>query len=347
VIHEHQAPTGAYIASPSVPSYRYSWFRDGAFVADAMSRSGETESAEAFFGWCSDVILARSSRVEDLIRRHRAGEAIDPAAHLHCRYTVDGREYEGKWSSFQLDGYGLWLWALGEHAERHGRAIAPYADAAALSARYVSEFWHEPCFDWWEERWGVHTATLASIVGGLIAASGWDELTGGVRELARDTAALARDAVRDEAVVDGRLGAALGDSRLDASLLACATPLRLLAPDDPVMEEIARALEEEIAHGGVHRYAGDTYYGGGEWLLLAAFLGWWYAEVGRADDARAQLEWIERRAEPNGDLPEQVDEHVLSRQGLREWTDRWGPSPSPLLWSHAMYLTLVGELGVT
>ena len=347
MIREHQAPSGAFVASPSLPSYRYSWLRDGAFIADAMSRVGETESAEAFYRWCSGVVEARADRIAALVERGRGGEQIERGEHLHCRYTVDGREYEGEWSSFQLDGYGSWLWALGEHARRHGASSAPFAQGAALSVRYVAEFWAEPCFDWWEERWGRHTTTLASVYAGLAAAREWEELPAETREQADRAAGKITAAIRAEAVVAGRLGSELGDARLDASLLACATPFRAVEPGEPVTAATVAALEETIAHGGVHRYPGDTYYGGGEWLLLAAFLGWWYAEVGRPEDARRQLEWIEQRAGPKGDLPEQVDEHVLSLEGLRGWTDRWGPSPSPLLWSHAMYLTLADELGVT
>jgi len=347
VIREHQAASGAFIASPSLPSYRFSWLRDGAFVADALSRVGETESAEAFFGWCAGVVEARADRIVALVERHRGGEQIEPREHLHCRYTVDGCEFEGEWSSFQLDGYGSWLWALGEHARRHEASIAPFARGAALSVSYVAEFWAEPCFDWWEERWGRHTATLASVYAGLAAAREWEGLPGETRERADRAADRIDAAIRAEAVVGERLGGELGDARLDASLIACATPFRALEPGDPLLAATVAALEETIAHGGVHRYPGDTYYGGGEWLLLAAFLGWWYSEVGRLDDAGRQLEWIEARAEPNGNLPEQVDEHVLSPEGLEEWTGRWGASPSPLLWSHALYLTLADELGVT
>ena len=43
-----QSPAGGYVASPTFGPYRYSWFRDGAFIADAMSRVGEVESAERF-----------------------------------------------------------------------------------------------------------------------------------------------------------------------------------------------------------------------------------------------------------------------------------------------------------
>ena len=107
VIRENQAATGAYLASPSLPSYRFSWLRDGAFVADAASRAGERASAEAFFGWCAAVVSSRRRRIEELVRRHHAGEAVDRKEHLHCRYTADGREFEGEWSSHQLHGYGL------------------------------------------------------------------------------------------------------------------------------------------------------------------------------------------------------------------------------------------------
>ncbi len=311
-----------------------------------MSRVGEAQSAEAFFGWCSDVVLARRRHVGELIERHRAREAIGRGDHLHCRYTVDGREFEGEWSSYQLDGYGLWLWALGSHAERHRRSLRPWLEAAALSVRYLAEFWREPCFDWWEERWGVHTATVASVARGLGEASGWDELPRELRELAGRNAILAGDAIRLEAVVDGRLGGELGDARLDASLVACATPLGVVTAQDPIMEATVLALEAEIAHGGVHRYPGDVYYGGGEWLLLAALLGWWYTDVGRRDEGCAQLQWIAARATPEGHLPEQVEEHVLDPAALGDWRGRWGPSACPLLWSHAMYLTLASELGL-
>ena len=41
IIAEHQHPNGAYPASPTFSAYRgYSWLRDGAFIAEGMSRAG-------------------------------------------------------------------------------------------------------------------------------------------------------------------------------------------------------------------------------------------------------------------------------------------------------------------
>ncbi len=348
IIRANQAPSGAYLASPNFPVYRYSWLRDGAFIADAMSRAGQIASAEAFFAWCSRVLSAREARIDALIARQQAGEAIDAAEFLHARYTLDGEESGEEWTDFQLDGYGAWLWALDAHRRRHGRPVEPFLAGAVLSARYIAAFWDHPSYDWWEEHPDHrHTSTLAALYGGLVAAAGWDACPANLRAELADVAAEIRRTVVADAERLGRLPKWLGGDAVDASLVAAATPFRLLAPEDPLMTATVRAVEDELVDdGGVHRYADDTYYGGGEWLLLGGLLGWYDAEVGRTDDARARLAWIAERATPDGELPEQVPEHLLAPERLAEWERRWGPVATPLLWSHAMYLTLSLELGV-
>lgn len=345
MIEAGQAASGAYLASPNFPVYRYSWFRDGAFIADAMSRAGRPESAEAFFAWCSRVLVLRKERIERLVARRAVGETIGSEELLHCRYTLDGDEAPDQWWNFQLDGYGTWLWALAEHHRRNGSDVGPCREAVELTVEYLAAFWAEPSYDWWEEHIGhQHTSTLAAIYGGLGAAASL-ELRPGVQERALGTAALIRSAVLERGVRHGRLVKWLDGDDLDASLLACATPFRLLSPDDPVMTATVEALEAELAHGGVHRYAADTYYGGGEWVLLAALLGWYYAGVRRTEDAWAQLDWVALQATPSGELPEQVDGHLLAPEYHAQWVERWGPVATPLLWSHAMFLTLALELG--
>ena len=138
VILANQAPTGAYLASPAFPVYRYSWFRDGAFIADAMSRAGHPDSADAFFDWFSRVLMDRAALIEGLLARRHAGERLLPGDFLHARYTLDGDDSSEEWWTFQLDGYGTWLWALDEHVRRHGGTVERWADAAALSARYLA-----------------------------------------------------------------------------------------------------------------------------------------------------------------------------------------------------------------
>jgi isomaltose glucohydrolase len=95
--------------------------------------------------------------------------------------------------------------------------------------------------------------------------------------------------------------------------------------------------------GGVHRHA-DTYYGGGEWLLLTAMLGLARLEAGDPEGARGCLDWVGAHASPAGELPEQSQDHLLAPEHYERWVEKWGPPPSPLLWSHAMFLDLATEL---
>lgn len=347
IIRANQDERGGYMACPKFPVYRYCWLRDGAFIADAMSRAGEVASAEAFFGWCAQILEARADRIDTLVARSASQETIPLEAFLPARYTLDGRESTAEWTDFQLDGYGTWLWALGSHAERHDRPVEPYLRGALLSARYVAAFWGHPSYDWWEEHVERrHTSTLAAIYGGLRAVS----TMAAVPQAERDRFAEVAEAIRATVVADasgmGRLRKWLGGTSVDASLISVATPFRLLEPGHPLVCATIEAIEADLAHGaGVHRYLGDTYYGGGQWLLLAALLGWQYAQTGRVQDAWRELGWVASQANESGELPEQVSDHLLAPAELPRWEARWGPIARPLLWSHAMFLALALELG--
>ncbi|MGZ6005667.1 MAG: glycoside hydrolase family 15 protein, partial [Candidatus Saccharimonadales bacterium] len=132
VINEYQQPSGAYPASPNFAVYNYSWFRDGAFIADGMSRAGQIESAERFFDWCSKIVVDRRDHILN-------------GGKLDARYTYDGQESTEDWETFQLDGYGTLLWAMKQHSARHGRSIDQYQEAAGLIQHYLATNWREPC----------------------------------------------------------------------------------------------------------------------------------------------------------------------------------------------------------
>jgi GH15 family glucan-1,4-alpha-glucosidase len=270
VILDGQAPSGAYVACPTFPPYQYCWLRDGSFIADAMSRAGERASAEAFF---------------DFVERLDGFDA---------RYRLDGRPDDSEdWPLRQHDGWGLFLWSVREHCRRHG--VTPRWETGRI-VRRLERVRYDPCVDWWEEREGVHAATLACIAAGL-----------------EDDLDLSR-----------------AEDRLDASLLA----LPLLG------YELTRPVHDLLSPGGgVWRHLEDEYYGGGEWLLLTAMWGLCF-ETEAADC----LAWIEAHATPEGNLPEQVQDHLLRPEGYEYWAEKWGPPPSPLLWSHAMYLDLANVL---
>jgi GH15 family glucan-1,4-alpha-glucosidase len=112
--------------------------------------------------------------------------------------------------------------------------------------------------------------------------------------------------------------------------------------DEPIYEATVEGVRQELLcpDGGVYRYRGDTYYGGGEWILLTCSLAWHEARTGNLDGVAPLREWVRQTARPNGDLPEQVSNHAQEPGMIAPWVARWGPVATPLLWSHAMYLIM-------
>ncbi len=325
VIQAGQNPAGGYIASPTFATYAYSWVRDGSFIAYAMDRVGEHGSSGAFHRWVADTLLRH---------RHRK--------YLHCRYTLDGQEAVADWPNYQLDGYGAWLWSLDQHVVLSGTTLTDeIKEAATFAANYIGGLWDHACSDCWEEHPDqVHVSTLACLYGGLQASAGLLD-----RPNDRCVAQSIREVVLRAGVNNGRLAKWLGGNGIDASLLWGSTPFGLLDAHDLRMQATLADIERRCmdSTGGVHRYPEDTYYGGGAWLLLTAWLGWHYARLGRQADALRCLGWVEARADAVG-MPEQVADRLNDVAGLSEWIARWGPSAHPLLWSHAMHLVLLEEV---
>jgi GH15 family glucan-1,4-alpha-glucosidase len=341
IILENQSPSGAYLASPNFPTYHYSWFRDGAYIAYAMNCIGQHESAARFHSWAARIINRRAGRVASALQKARCGEALTENDILHTRYTLDGEEGEKEaWPNFQLDGFGTWLWSLAGYQNLAGVPLpADWVSAARLVSDYLAALWRLPCYDCWEEFPNlVHTSTLAAIYGGLQASSKLldDRYTKPTQEIF--------SFLHSNAMMDGRFVKACGRSDVDASLISLAVPYQIVTPDDPKMRNTILAIEQDLLHGGVQRYAEDTYYGGGEWILLTAWLGWYYARSGQLEKARSLFTWVERHADENGNLPEQVPEYLNDDSAYLEWQQRWGAVASPLLWSHAKYLILKSEL---
>lgn len=335
IILESQAPSGAYPACPVFPTYQYSWFRDGAFIAYAMDLVGEHESAGRFHDWAAAAIVKRAELVEQAVAKAKSGHPLEHRELLHTRYGLNGDLADGDWPNFQLDGFGTWLWAIGQHTARTGSNWSTsWQTASQLTADYLKALWRLPCFDCWEEFPDeVHPYTLAAIDAGLRA---HQDLASSDHE---EELLAIRGRLTEASVVDGTFVKSIGRTDVDASLLGLATPYDVVDPDDSRMERtIARIEQDLIRQGGVHRYATDTYYGGGEWVLLTAWLAWHYRRLGRKDHAERLLDWVESQADEQSQLPEQVSDQLNNPSYFPIWVERWGPVAKPLLWSHAMYL---------
>ncbi|MGH6945125.1 MAG: glycoside hydrolase family 15 protein, partial [Geminicoccaceae bacterium] len=154
-------------------------------------------------------------------------------------------------------------------------------------------------------------------------------------------------ALLSRGVRDGAFTKHEGAGTVDANLLFLAVPEAVVPLDEPLFGRTLARIEGELVHGGVHRYRADSFYGGGEWIVLTGFLGWCYARLGRRADAERCLAWIADQADPQGHLPEQVPHCLYDPAMLPVWERRWGRVATPLLWSHAMYLILADELSAS
>ena len=344
-----QDASGAYPASPTFSAYRgYSWFRDGAFIADAMSAAGEIASASAFFDWCARMLTERSDDIKRIVAAAHAGVPVPDSDMLATRFTLDGREGDDEWWDFQLDGYGLWVWALAEHVQRHELDPGRWIPAVELTLDYLTSSWQRPCYDWWEEHSEhVHVSTLGCISAGLHAGASLTAEDSARSRAAAATAATIDDFIRSQGVRDGHLVKWIGTDAVDASLGSLMAPLGVVDARGPLGAATIAELDAQlVVDGGMHRFLADTYFGGGQWPLLSCFLGLAWHRAGSTDRALELLRWSAGTVRESGTMPEQVADHLLDASFVDEWIERWGTSADPLLWSAAMYLRLALELGV-
>jgi GH15 family glucan-1,4-alpha-glucosidase len=338
IIMANQTPDGAYIASPNFGTYAYCWFRDGAFIAYSMDLAGEHQSSRAFHHWAIRTVIKYRSKIRRNIQLIEKGSFPADIDCFHSRFSLDGSEVADEWGHHQLDGLGTWLWSLSAHIKITKQKEIPsdYKEAIDLISDYLTSYWKYPCYDCWEENpEHIHTYTVAAIYGGLQSLS----LVDGV-----DRSSLLDDIrafILEHSVYRGHFIKHTGSHAVDANLVGLSIPYRLVTPGDPLMKKtMAEIYDMLVQDGGVHRYSTDTYYGGGQWLNLAAWLGWYEAEAGNMDRARAALAWMEAQGDEKGNLPEQTSRHMVDPTRYEFWVDKWGEIASPLLWSQAMYLIL-------
>jgi len=343
IIKDNQYSTGAYNASPNFSMYSsYCWLRDGTFTAYSMDRFGEHQSARKFYLWVDKIIKRYPDRIKALITKKRKGISIKPSDFLHTRYKLDGSECADDWQNFQLDGYGTWLWGLTQHITITGdkTLITEFSDSIKLTINYLKHFCLTPNYDCWEELNNqIHPSTLACIYGGLKSINQFIH-----DQEIPDICIKIRELILRKGVYKGRITKYFGSTSIDANLLWLIVPFQMFELTDEITKRTVEDIEKKLYTGGVHRYPEDTYYGGGEWILLTAWLGWYYCQVGELGKARKLLSWIEKQADEKGNLPEQVPNNLNNPDYYSIWIKEWGKIAKPLLWSHAMYLILDKEL---
>ncbi|MGM0431652.1 MAG: glycoside hydrolase family 15 protein [Spirochaetota bacterium] len=347
LILENQHSSGSFVASPTFSQYGYSWLRDGTYIAYSLLLNGYVREVRAHIQWVSDVIARHAYKIQQLPALLASSDARENQWFLSARYTLEGEEDTSDWPNFQIDGYGSWLWLVAQYLKTTQETLPDdWNTSVELIVDYLGLVWNLPNSDCWEEFNGeIHPATLACLAGGVKHIK--DFVGGPYRHTCEELGSNITTFILEHIHEDGYFPKFIGSDMIDASLIWLSVPYGVVAPNHPAMVKTIKKIEQDITFkGGVKRYPQDTYYGGGQWLLLSAFLGWYYVRVGDAKRAEELLNWIISQQEDDGSLSEQILEEVNDPSMVKPWEKRWGKVATPLLWSHAMFLILDNELSV-
>jgi GH15 family glucan-1,4-alpha-glucosidase len=338
-ILRNQSTSGAIVASPDFTQYHFCWLRDGSFSAYALDRAGEYEASERYHAWVNDAIGGISGIIDDVIEKMRHGEQLDPSIMPPARFALDGTSVIDDWPNFQIDGYGTWLWSLGQHLVESDQTSLPKAflSSVACAARYLATFALAPCYDVWEENGSaVHTSTLACVYGGLTTAARLLDDPGLL-----DSAAVIKTRI-SKAVRNGVYVKSSENSDVDASELWLLAPFQAVDLGDQTFLETVATIEDRLTvDGGVRRYATDVYFGSGAWPVLTASLGWHAVAIGDLEKAKRCLSWVTAHFNDAGLLGEQYGGERRDAPHYEEWVEKWGHPAKDLTWSYAMYVVLM------
>ncbi len=334
-------------------TYSYMWPRDGALVADSLDLAGFPDIARSFYTFCRDVLT------DEGFLHHKYNPDGSPASSWHPWVSGGQRQMP-----IQEDETALVVWAMWRHYYRYRdiEFIRPlWVDLVQKAADFMVKYRDEktglplPSYDLWEERWGVHAFTVATVYGGLKAARNFAECFGD-RERAEKYNRAAEEirAGAEKYLYSEKLGRFVRrlvptedpqnpyevDEVLDASLYAI-FKFHLFDVDDPRVASTMKAVEEKLwvktRVGGVARYENDYYHRvsddiaavpGNPWFICTLWLADYYITRAKTTaDLKLALpifEWTAGHALESGVLAEQVNPYTNA-----------AISVSPLTWSHA------------
>lgn len=331
VLRHCSAANGAIIASPDGMTmrdggdgYEYCWWRDGAYISQAMCTVGMQKSARAFLRFARQCQEPNGS----FLHRHFPDGKIGPTWHPPHRIQVD------QTASVVQTAYHLYR-STGD-VEDLLTCWDLVRDAADFLMDFVEDRLPKPSYDLWEERYITGAYGTGMVVQALEAAANIAKALGRRHEFWAEAAtsmrAAALDAFWNEETQCFRRSTDLSDDAIDASMLL----VDLLPPGDPRHEQLADNIEEALWQdgvGGIARYTGDVYLGTeNPWIICTLWLARARLRLGDLDRCRELIGWAAERTAGIDLLPEQVDAASGERRGV-----------VPLPWSHATFLELVNE----
>lgn len=358
--------SGGLMAAPEMDEhlvecgrYAYCWGRDAAFIADALDKCGLNKEVEHFFYYATSIQEENGSWLQ--------------------RYCMDGN-LAPSWG-LQIDETGALIYGMWKHYEqtKNEQFLNNVWDSVELGADFLLSFIDpetgltKPSHDLWEERWGEHTYSAASVHAGLISAikiakclhtfdsekmNRWEtaakHLKASIeRELWDEEQECFLRGIRTRLYPDAKMkdvetiivpannkGAmkevVCKDTVVDVSLIGLVVPFGVLDVQDERMIKTVQKIEKVLTSnkvGGIRRYEDDEYIGGNPWVLASLWVALYHVEKKNFDKAVEYFDWAVKSRTELDLLPEQI----CKETGKPIWI-------VPLTWSHAMFALVYHEL---
>lgn len=346
-------------------TYSYMWPRDAALIGRALDKAGDSYVVKKFFEFCNAVVTDEGY----FMHRYRADQSLGSSWHsmLH-----DGEPV----LPIQVDETALIIYALWNHydlskdlefIESIYNTLIKRCAEFLVTHREPTTGLPKASFDLWEEKFGIHTFTAASVYGALMSAGKFASLLGKVDAEARYVkaakeiqTAILKYLYDEEAgyfykMINFKNDRIEIDKTIDASSAYGIFKFRILSINDERLTKAIALTEEKLTvHcevGGIARYEWDKYFtqdlalSGNPWFITTL----WFAqykiscvkEKQDLEEIRKTLNWAVKYSLPSGIMSEQLNPH--SGEPI---------SATPLIWSHAefvmtviKYLEKLDELG--
>jgi len=361
IMRTHVDNRGAIIASGDTDvlyhgkdTYSYVWPRDAAIIAMALDKSGDMSVVKKFFDFCNQVISDEGY----FWHRYKADMSLGSSWHAWIR---DGKPelpiQEDETASIIV---ALWqYYNLSkdlEFIEDIYNSLIKKAAEFMVIHRDDQTGLPKASFDLWEERFGMHTYTAATVFGALTAAAKFAALLGKTEAetryitAAKEIQQAIMKYLYDEKEgyfyksINFEKGQIVTDKRFDTSSVYGVMRYGILATSDPrinsAWQKTAEKLISQRKIGGIVRYEDDFYNRaaadsiGNPWFITTLWQAQYFISIAQNEadlqGAKDILGWVVKYALPSGILSEQLnpDNGDLI-------------SVAPLIWSHAEFVATV------
>lgn len=335
-------------------TYSYMWPRDGAFIAMALDRAGDSQVVKKFFEFCNQVITDEGF----MMHRYRADQSLGSSWHPFVR--------EGKAQlPIQEDETALLVYTLWQHysltkdlefVEDIYNSFIKKAAGFMVAHRDETSGLPKPSYDLWEERFGISTFTASAVYASLIAASRFASLLGksdaekSYLEAAKQIQSAILKYLYDEKegyfykMINFKNSTVEIDHTVDSSSIYGIWRFGVLSVSDDRVKKAIKRTEQKLsvgrAIGGIARYEQDKYFTaisetiGNPWFITTLWMGQYFLSSAQTQEdlkkVKEYLEWSVKYSLPSGLMSEQL--HPETGEPV---------SATPLIWSHAEFVITV------